>query len=431
MYHPRVIAQRIQQLEDELRPPPLREYALPEVDEFLSSLHDAWDASGNPLRPLLDQEQMFVTNELLLCKASFEYWANRYAYINRKGVELVRAVPLFDAQKLILNALAELERGILDEERDDGLLVLILKARQLGASTLAQLLNAHRATTQGNVFGLTASATPDRSSYVFSMFERIVDNLPPFLCPGIRSRKRTFPEEIEFETGTNLWAAAGKSTAGMSKGASDRGSRGQIGRGMTLSLIHLSEVSTWENPTQITGSLEPAIPEPEPRVLVLYESTAKGTNSFWQRRWQQSKEGLTRFTPIFIPWYAEPTKYHRRAPITWQPNRASIGYSDRVYNRSPRWMNGRNHRLTRDQLFWYESMYAMFDAEHELPTFLEEYPADDEEAFQAASDASIPPSVLLKILSLADQRPLLSAVEIAPKMDLQREHPEDWIPVVS
>jgi hypothetical protein len=429
MYHPQVVAATVRAFEARLRPAsPLRPYSIPEVDEFLDSLRSAYDERGEPARPLLDAEQTFIVNETLLCKADFAYWAERYAWINTKGMELVRMFPLWESQRLILAKMAELELATFEGERDDGILILILKARQLGASSLAEACLVHRATTQTNVFGLVASDVPSSSSYLFAMFQRMVDNLPAFLCPLIRTVSRSFPEEIEFTTDTNIWCAAGASTRGTSKAQSERGSRGQIGRGKTLSLLHLSEVSGWNDPTQITGALEPTIPEPEPRVLAIYESTAKGSNSFWQRRWNLSKEGLTRFTATFIPWWIEVSKYRRRPPVSWSPSRSTIAYAERVLERSPHWTNGRSYQLSLEQMFWYETTRAAFEAEHALETFLEEYPADDDEAFQAVSSASLPATVLQRIID--ESRPLLGAIEIASAAELQEEHPEDWRPTL-
>lgn len=392
-----------------MKPPkPLRAYTVPEVEEWTQRLSDVVGKKGQRLRGLAEEEQGFIINELVLTKASFAYWAERYCYINVEGVGVERLYPLWDSQKLLLEEIASQELRNFEGEKEDGILVNCLKARQLGASTFGGGLVGHRASTQNNLQGLIASDVPGPSGagYLFGMFERVIDHLPWFLSPDVTDRVKD--TEIAFDGGTHVWVGAGKSMKGT------EGRRGQLGRGKTLSLLQLSELSTWDDPGQIDDALMPTVPR-HPRTLAYFESTAKGRNNWWHRQWKKSVEGVGRFLPIFIPWYAEPTKYRMKAPEGWEPAQTTVAHAEKARLEGPRWCH-RPVELTREQLYWYEKTRAEFEADDNLTLFLEEYAANPEEAFQY-SGKSIFSSVIQQ--RIQDQmKPLRMVMEVAPMREI-------------
>lgn len=330
--------------------------------------------------------------------------------------------PLWESQELILGEIARVEKAHDDAGHPDGILANVLKARQLGASTLSQALVAHRCLTAGYVKALIGSDTPDNSGSdgLFGMLELLVENLPWWLTPA--ERFHTKHRHIVFENHSIVRTESGKSMkGGLTEGEGSSG-KGQMGRSKTYSVVHLSELSTWEHPEQIDDSLLPAIPR-TPRTLVLFESTAKGYN-WWHRQWETSARGLTRFTDIFIPWYAEATKYWLPAPIDWTPSVDTLAFARRAEFEGPKWVH-RRVRLTREQLYWYESTRAAFDAKGVLYKFLEEYPATPEESFQYSGRSIFPVPVRERIRAQA--RPVMAylevraASEIAQLKRLERE----------
>lgn len=371
MYAPEVIASRMEAFEAHYHTT-LVEHPTPEVLAWKDRLSDAVDRKGNPLRELTAEEIAFVNNELLLSKISFPYWAERYCTVNLQGKDVGPMYPLWESQNLILEKIAGLEKRTYFEDYPDGILANILKARQLGASTLAEAMGAHRVTTQSNVFGLVAADVPEQSGFTFDMLERVVEHLPWYLKPWVTEHVKN--TEIVFDTGSHVWVGSGKSTRGT------EGKRGQLGRGKTLSYVHLTELSTWEDAAQIDDALMPAL-HIQPAILALFESTAKGRHNWWHEHWIASVGGIDRFTAIFIPWYAEKSRYWLPAPVSWYPEPQTLAHARRCEETGPRWV-GHPVRLTRNQLFWYETQRASFEAKGVLYKFLEEYCADDLEAFQ-------------------------------------------------
>lgn len=387
----------------------LKEFSPVEVDEFKDRLSDAFDAKGQQTRAYSAEEQFFIENELLMTKASYVYWAQRYAMINRDASTIGSLYPLLPSQQFIVSEIGRIEESIASGERQDGILINLLKGgRQIGGSTLAESINAHRATTQNNLFGLIAADIPAQSAYLFDMFERMVEGLPCWLRPTVTEQVKN--TEIKFDGGTNIWVGSGKSVRGTT------GQRGQLGRGKTLSIGHLSELSTWDATDQIQGALLPTIPR-SPRVFFMFESTAKGRGGWWHEHWDKSRRGIGRFIPIFIPWYAEPQKYSLNCPEGWIPKETTLAHMRRCEATGAKWLH-REVKLTKEQLFWYETTRLDYEESGQLSTFLEEYgAADDDECFQFSGKTIFGAAVIQRIADAA--RPLAGALEIRPMRDIR------------
>lgn len=399
MYSQKVIDARIESFEATYRRA-LVEYPAKEVPEWRKRLSDAVDKKGNSLRELEAEEVDFINNELLLSKISFPYWAERYCAINLQGKDVGPMYPLWESQRLILEKIANLEERTYFDRHPDGILANILKARQLGASTLAEAMGAHRVTTQANVFGLVAADVPEQSGFTFDMLERVVEHLPWYLKP--RTTEHVKNTEIVFDTGSHVWVGSGKSTRGT------EGKRGQLGRGKTLSYVHLTELSTWEDAAQIDDALMPAL-HIQPAILALFESTAKGRHNWWHDHWLAAKQGIDRFTPIFIPWYAEKSRYWYPAPVGWHPSPDTLAHARTCEETGPRWV-GQPVRLTRNQLYWYEQTRSSYTAKGVLYKFLEEYCADDLEAFQFSGYGVFELETIEKIRARA--RPISGVLQV-------------------
>lgn len=414
MFHPQVVASTVAVLEADISRRlghvfHFTQYSLPEVEAMGARLADAWDERGRPLRALSSDELLFVVNEFNLTKADFRYWVERYGWINMAGERVGHPWPLREDQEMLLQEFGRIELQIYQGLRNDGILACILKARQKGISTIVQLILTHRMSTTANRFGLIAADVPGQSSYLFSMFTRALDRQPAYLRPGVRSRSETFPDEIEFTSGSAIWSGAGLSKRGQ------LGAKGELNRGKTCSVVHLSELSTWQDTDQIGGALMPSIPV-NPNVFFFEESTARGKGNWWHRHWEIAKSGIGRFTPIFLPWYADRGLYALTPPPAWIPTDASLSYTRRIADTSERWMH-RSVSLTKEQLYWYESQRAAAEAEGKLAGFLENYPADDNEAFQFSGSAAVPIDVIE--FHRTHQKPIAGVIELASHSELQ------------
>lgn len=419
MYSQAVIQARKDQLERALHdalPQGLSFHPVDYCQGMARRLHQIWDPKkAELLRPLSKEEQAFIANEQLCTKINYRYWGERYAYIQAGGERLKTLFPLWESQELILAEIARVEERRWREGHPDGLLFNILKGRQLGCSTEIQSMVAHRTTTHSYRKALIASDVPDNSGSqgIFGMLELVVMNLPWFLKPRELFHEKN--KHIVFANGSSVIVESGKSMKGGLQ--EDGGQKGNLGRSKTYSLSHLTELSTWERAEQIDDGLMPAVPQ-SPQTFQCRESTAKGRYNWWHREWLLAEKDLSRCFNIFIPWYAERSKYWLPTPTAWIPSDDTLQFAARVQEKGPRYMR-RAVTLAKEQLYWYERQRAASMEKGELYKFLEEYPAEPEEAFQYSGRSIFPVAVIDRLEKQV--RPLRDLWTVAPHAELIRD----------
>jgi hypothetical protein len=419
VYHPDLIAAREAAVTRAFRAVfdgPIPDYSVADAAALTASAMAAVAEDGTVRRPLTEEEQRFVSAAKLRVIYNFPWFAERFCWIDQEGHGLRRLSPLWESQSLVLDQLARLEKQHADEGNPDGLLLNILKARQLGVSTLSEALVAHRICTRAHIRALSGADVEEQAGYLFRMVVRIYDQLPWFLRPGRVYFNKN--RELSLANQSFLKTAWGKSTRGALQAISGQeGAKGSIGRGQTYSVVHISELPTWENPEQLDTALLPAIPY-APDTLVLYEATAEFAGDWWHQHWLTSGAGEGRFTNVFIPWCAEPSKYALPAPEVWTPSASTLAHADKCERDSPKWFGGQTRRLTREQLYWYETTRRFYESKGQLYKFLKEYPADDQECFQYAGRSVFTFEQLDAIERAGSQRKLLDVWAVEPAIEI-------------
>jgi len=391
-----------------------RGYTIDEARALTAQLKDAGDPDTlQPTRPLTSDETRFIMHERLRCPVDFTYTAARYFLINKEG-KVGSLYPLWGSQRIALRVIGAREKVLRETGYPDAILVVNLKARQLGFSTLWQALIAHKALFHMYVRGLIAADVPEQAQYLFSLLEFVESQLPWWLRPQVRNFNR---EKFRaWDNGSTVKSAAGLSRRG---GLTEQqGEKGNIGRGKTYTACHISEVSTWERPEQLDDAFLPGIPNVH-SALVGFESTAKNRRDYWNGLWTTACAGDLRaghqLTPLFAGWYTVPEKYWLPAPPDWSPSADTLSVAQRAAADALRWIP-EGIRLTRDQLYWYEQTKAGFVKEDRLADFYEEYPTTPEEAFQTAGRPIF--SLELRNQIQTAQKPLACAFEVSPAQDL-------------
>jgi hypothetical protein len=388
----------------------LPSYPVSDAHARAAALQSAYTEDGEQVRTFTPEEDHFVAVERLRYGIDFRYAAERYFMVNKGGERLEPLFPLWTSQELVLQRFIRHEEAQLRGERDDGCLATVLKARQLGVSTLAACLLVHRITGRPYTQALIASDVTDSSAHLFGMADILYRHLPWFLKP--RPTKFVNSGEhrhLHLANETKLMMESGKAMRGQKVEDTGEG-KGEMGRGKTVTAVHLSELSTWENPEQLDSALFPGIPI-KPYVVGVLESTAKGRFNWWHKQWNKAEAGLSRFDPVFIPWYAEPDKWRLKAPIDWSPSSDTLAHATRCEHDAPRWL-GHRVALNRDQLYWYERTKASYTVDERLAEFLTEYPADPTEAFQYSGRSVFTLAIRERIRAQA--RPTLGVITIEP-----------------
>lgn len=416
MYHPKIVEKRLNRLADAIRTSIDPAFSFIDIEagrrkSFIARLDSIWDPEKKALnRPLHIDEEAFIRHEINRCKGDFLYWLTNYCYIKNKHAELVTVKPTH-VQELFIQRVAEGESAAIFDKSGDGVLFAVLKARQLGISTISECIISHRVIFYGSIAALIASDVDDHTINLYEMVIRVLENLPWWMIPRSTDDKKDYRAKNSlisfYDQDSIIRFGSGKNMQG-----SKFQEKGSIGTGQTLHQVHISEFALWANAEQIYDSLLPAVPMSTKTFLVL-ESTAKGRNNEWHKTWERAKRGLGRLKPVFFPYYTDPNDYRLPAPTNWSPMQHTINHAERVAATSSKWV-GKTVTLTRDQMFWYEQTYAQYKDSRMLYKFLAEYCADDLEAFQASSQGVFPSELIDDIRQKQLSNPVL--IDIRPKM---------------
>lgn len=243
--------------------------------------------------------------------------------------------------------------------------IIILKARQLGFSTLTEGLIFHACATRKNVNALIVAHREDATANLFRMSKLFYDELPAPVKPMLRASNA---QELVFENPSKLRSEREARPGLRSRiRCATAGGRG-IGRSDTLQCVHLSEYAFWPDgadgkASTLAGILQ-AVPS-LPGTMVVIESTANGFEDF-KERWDAAVAGENDFEPVFFAWFENPDYSMPVVPGTeWTPEERDLKAA---------------YQLTDEQLQWRRWCIAN-NCGGSLDMFRQEYPASPGEAF--------------------------------------------------
>ena len=243
--------------------------------------------------------------------------------------------------------------------------LIILKARQLGFSTLTEGLIFHACATRKNVNALIVAHREDATANLFRMSKLFYDELPAPVKPMLRASNA---QELVFENPSKLRSEREARPGLRSRiRCATAGGRG-IGRSDTLQCVHLSEYAFWPDgadgkASTLAGILQ-AVPS-LPGTMVVIESTANGFEDF-KERWDAAVAGENDFEPVFFAWFENPDYSMPVVPGTeWTPEERDLKDA---------------YRLTDEQLQWRRWCIAN-NCGGSLDMFRQEYPSSPGEAF--------------------------------------------------
>lgn len=243
--------------------------------------------------------------------------------------------------------------------------LIILKARQLGFSTLTEGLIFHACATRKNVNALIVAHREDATANLFRMSKLFYDELPAPMKPMLRASNA---QELVFENPSKLRSEREARPGLRSRiRCATAGGRG-IGRSDTLQCVHLSEYAFWPDGADgkaatLAGILQ-AVPS-LPGTMVVIESTANGFEDFMER-WDAAVAGENDFEAVFFAWFENPDYAMPVVPGTeWTPEERELRDA---------------YRLTDEQLQWRRWCIAN-NCGGSLDMFRQEYPASPGEAF--------------------------------------------------
>ena len=398
MYSDKITERRISEFE-RVTGKRLRAVDVPRVRSIVHYLEGKRNQKGDVIRPVVTPElNAFIENERAMCKASFRYWAERYAFIEYRvgsgGIDLFR--PL-ESQLVLLEklALAEEEmwkRKDLGDTKFLGLCFMIHKARQLGFTTLCQLLILHLNLFYGEYKSLSASVDDQKTQDMHAKWNLAYERLPYWQQVALVAKEKD----------RGKWLSNGSYCA-----LQDFSQKGGLGQGMTWSGLHLTELAAVADEycrEQVQNHLLPAHADTI-RALGFMESTAQGSGNWWHQMWQQVEAGRGgRWRPAFVPAYAEPGRWSRPfVPEGWEPKEDTKKYEELIVRTSPKYMNGRTVHPTREHLVWWEEERQIAIDTGVLNLFYANYCVTPEESFQYSQGGAFAPLIITSLNSRVDK----------------------------
>lgn len=264
-----------------------------------------------------------------------------------------------------LNAAQQKLYAVAKRQQDEGkpVRIIILKARQLGFSTLTEALLFHACATRANVNALVVAHREDATANLFRMSKLFYDELPAPVKPMLRTSNA---QELVFENPSRASRGALPGLRSRFRCAT-AGGRG-IGRSDTLQCVHLSEYAFWpeggESKAATLAGILQAVPS-RTGTMVIIESTANGCEDF-KDRWDAAVAGENDFEPVFFAWFENPDYAMPVEPgIEWTAE-----------ERETR----ERYSLSWEQLRWRRWCIAN-NCGGSRDMFRQEYPANPDEAF--------------------------------------------------
>lgn len=324
------------------------------------------------------------------CRESFEYWAASCCYIkNKKGGEDI----LFRLNRPQRKMVARLEEMRLAGKP---IRLILLKARQWGGSTCAQLYMAwlqlmHKEGLNSLILAHQHSATAE----IKDMFMRMIENYPAkFLETGVKEEKigkrgRKSKKKKDSKRTENVGPGCFRVLSGNFKVKVGSAERPDSCRGGDYSLVHCSEVALWKKTRlrtpedQLRAACSGVLLQPY--TMILLESTANGTGNFFHTEYEAAKRGESQFEPLFVAWYEidqyslplspEERKEFARWLIAGKDNEQSDS-ARRQPGAYLWWLWERGATL--EALNWYVRERSKYSDHGQMAS---EYPSDDIEAF--------------------------------------------------
>lgn len=374
-------------------------HSLAEVDAFEAHLASrgmyVYGDNGLPIatQSLTQFERDWMLNEQVLCLCDAMYAMSRYCYLKNEQNIIERFVPRVP-QRILFDIIAELEGA------NRTLEIMILKARQLGCSTIVELLIALRIIFSYGVNAIIGSADQTKTGLMASMLFLAYDKMPVWLKPQWTRR-------VESDRGMLTFAALASGVS-FQHGAQASG----IARGTTPTVYHLSECASFTDAeNQIESSLFRCV-HPSPSVLGVLESSGEGDKGWWPDTWRSSRDHWAthgaRLCPLFLPWFCGIEMYPDHQWITydhplspdWRPNKDTREHVAKcelyvrntpllerhlvAYQRAHGTFRGPYWEMPRAQQWFWE--FGHEEAKRKSPTaeakWFQEMCADDEEALQ-------------------------------------------------
>ena len=320
--------------------------------------------------------QQFVR---LRCRYDFAFWAAFYVYIKNKGGGEDVLFRLTKPQRRFVERLERLRKA------GKPIRLVLLKARQWGGSTTSQIYMAWlQLVHKVGLNSLIIAHQGAGSDEIKDMFDRMIKNYPVEM---LHKFGETYNENEPKLVGVGKSGSIHRVPQRNCKIKIGTAERPDSCRGGDYNLVHLSEVGLWKvtdgkKPEDIVRSACSGVLL-RPYTMIVYESTANGTGNFFQKEYDDAKNGKSQFEAMFVSWfdieqYSMPIDDIEEFAANLYANRENENISsNREENGKYLWWLW-ELGATLEAINWYIQERAKY-TEHAL--MAAEFPSDDIEAF--------------------------------------------------
>ena len=275
-----------------------------------------------------------VAKEIEKCRDDFFYFCKTYLKIVDKEGKLVPLQPNKAQQRFLYRL-------------EDNPWIYVLKARQLGLTTIIAAKLFHKCLFTPNHKVAVIAHTRDAAKTIFEIYKRYYNNLPKFL--RFKTEAANVNELVFFHGGYIKVGSASSNSF----------------RGSTYNSLHLSEFAFYDD---ITSAIQSVFQTATPNAEIILETTANGINDAMDI-WNDQNG----FDKLFISWLDGEKYVSNKKKRFTQIEKGYIG----TYKLDPKKAN------------WFADTLRG-KCLNNLNTFNQEYPVDPEVAFVTSGQPFFP-----------------------------------------
>lgn len=239
--------------------------------------------------------------------------------------------------------------------------IIVLKARQIGISTLTEAVAFALAFIFDNYKVVVFSHESESSEHILGITNTYWETYPFKRLYTPKHLSRNHIEWRETKSGIRVATAGGRGG----------------GRSKTIHFLHASEVAFWPKPKEVMAGLRQTIPSTSGTAIVL-ESTANSIGNYFHDTWEKAVAEQNEYIPLFFPWWRHPEYL---ASYVGEPH-SYLGQLDQEEKELVKLFKaeGVSELEWDDRIAWRRWGIKNL-AHHDILYFHQEYPSTPEEAF--------------------------------------------------
>lgn len=175
-----------------------------------------------------------------------------------------------------------------------------LKARQVGASTLAQAFVAWRTMLWPHINAIVIADQAERAKSLFDICRSFYEQLDESIKPMGR-----YATKSQLVLANPSQVGRGSDPGLQSRILVDSAHKKSVAIGASWTIAHLSEAARYPDPEYVLDGIIPAV-HLVPGTMIIIESSAEKAGTWYRDFFEDAQKGRNAFEATFVPWYLQP-----------------------------------------------------------------------------------------------------------------------------